>query len=214
LILPPRAASIGALLVAISIGIGASVTFIGEPQLDHVIVEHAAELRDGGWYYDLLAWLSDVGYARWLIPAGGVIALMYGIVLHRWRAALVVALSTPVAALGSRTLKESFERARPADGVDVLVAGFSMPSGHATSSAAFAASVIIVLAHARARRIAIVVLALFALLVGVSRVVLGAHYPSDVIAGFCLGTGVALLVAVAVCRIPHPRSTVRDPGPS
>jgi undecaprenyl-diphosphatase len=195
--LPPRAAPIGALLAVICVAIGAAVTFIGAPHLDQVLVDRAADLRDG-WFGQLMTWLSDVGYARWLGPLVLVLSIFTGLVVRRWDAALVLALSVPLAALCSRVLKESFERARPSDGVDLLIAGFSMPSGHATTSSAFAVSLLLVITHPLGRRVALVVLPAFALLVGVSRVVLGAHYPSDVIAGFCLGTGVALLVGRGV----------------
>ncbi|MCW2924898.1 MAG: superfamily, partial [Thermoleophilia bacterium] len=44
-------------------------------------------------------------------------------------------------------------------------------------------------------RIALVLGVLFAGTVGLSRVVAGVHYPTDVVAGWCLGTGVALVLA-------------------
>ena len=207
MIVPARAVPIGALLLAISAIIGAAVTYVGEPEVDEVLVRNAVDLR-GGWFGDVMVALSDVGWARWLIPAAIVVSLWLGVRERRWRAALIVAMATPAAAVVSRVLKESFERARPAGGVDLLIDGFSMPSGHSASSAAFAVSLLVVITHPRLRRVALVVLPLFVLLVGVSRVVLGAHYPSDVLAGFCSGAGAALLVAVFLSRLP--RSNVED----
>jgi undecaprenyl-diphosphatase len=202
LILPPRAASLGALLLAISVVIAALVTFVGAPPFDDDLVRHAASLRDG-WIGAVMDLASEVGWARWMIPLVAVVAVFLGAIRRRWRAALCVALSTPVASTVSRVLKESFERTRPAGGVDPLIAGFSMPSGHATATAAFAVSALVVTTQPRLRRVAVVVLPVFSLLVGVSRGVLGAHYPRDVIAGWCVGAGVALLVAVACSSLPR-----------
>ena len=211
MIVPRRTVAPGALLVAATIVIGSAVTFVGAPPIDEAAVREARSLRDG-WFYRLMLWLSDVGYSRWLIPAALVVSLPLGVLRARWRDALIVAFATTTAAVVTRVLKETFERARPSDGVDLLVAGFSMPSGHSSSSAAFVASLLIVTRHPRARRVAWAVLPLFALLVGVSRVVLGAHYPSDVVAGFCSGVGVTLLVASAVRAIPGRRLAARELG--
>lgn len=197
-----RRLRLGALLLAIAITIGTAVTFLGAPAFDHWAVAEARALRDG-WFGQLMLWLSDVGYARWLIPAAMVISLVFGIALRRWRDALVIAFGTTLAAVVTRLLKETFDRARPEDGVDLLVAGFSMPSGHATSAAAFATSLVIATHQGRGNRVLLLVGVAFVLLVGVSRVVLGVHYPSDVVAGFCSGTGVALLVAAGVGHLPR-----------
>jgi undecaprenyl-diphosphatase len=65
----------------------------------------------------------------------------------------------------------------------------SFPSGHATTVAA--ATVVVALIS---RRVAVLV-ALFALAIAVSRVAVGAHYPSDVIAGAFTGAGYAYWLA-------------------
>lgn len=193
-----RRLRLGASLLVVAILIGLAVTLVGAPPFDPVLVRDAAALRDG-WFGQLMTWLSDVGYARWLIPAAGVVAVAYGLALRRWRDGLLIAFGVTTASVVTRLLKESFDRARPPEGVELLVAGFSMPSGHATSSAAFATTLILAThAGGRAHRVLRVVGPLFALLVGLSRVVLGVHYPSDVVAGFCSGVGVALLVAAAL----------------
>lgn len=204
-----RRLRLGALLVTTAATIGTAVTFIGEPEFDEQAVDEARGLRDG-WFGQLMVWLSDVGYSLWLVPAALVIALLLGVALRRWRDALLVAFATTCAAVVTRVLKESFERARPEDGVDLLIAGFSMPSGHAASSAAFATSLVLAThRNGRLHRLVLVVLPLLALLVGLSRVVLGAHYPSDVIAGFCSGVGVALLVAAAIGMLRPKASPLR-----
>lgn len=189
---------VGTLLLATAVAIGSLVTLVGEPAFDQRIVQAAASWRDGA-VGTLMDVASDYGYGSWLVPASLVIAVVLATVLRRTRDALVVGLSTGVAVVVTRILKETFERARP-DDAHYLVAGFSMPSGHATSSAAFATSIWLVLPRTRLGNVLRALVAAFALVVGVSRVVLGVHYPTDVVAGFCSGTGVALVVSALVDR--------------
>jgi diacylglycerol kinase family enzyme/membrane-associated phospholipid phosphatase len=94
-------------------------------------------------------------------------------------------------------LKQIVQRPRP-DLPDQL-GGYSFPSGHATSIAALA-GVLIVLTHQRVRgrrlrSTLICVWVALAGLVGVDRVFAGAHYPSDVAAGWLLGTLVVFVVS-------------------
>lgn len=103
------------------------------------------------------------------------------------------------ASLASGALKDAVGRLRPPlahDSLTALVtlpADSSFPSGHATS--AFAAAGVVAALHPRLRA---PVLALAAL-IGLSRVYLGVHYPTDVVAGAALGLGIAA-VAVALGR--------------
>lgn len=91
--------------------------------------------------------------------------------------------------------------ARPRPTVEHLqaVAGSSFPSGHATQASAFWFSLALaapsVPAAARRRRVVWVLAAVIVAAVALSRVYLGVHYPSDVIAGVALGTGWAIYVA-------------------
>jgi diacylglycerol kinase family enzyme/membrane-associated phospholipid phosphatase len=94
-------------------------------------------------------------------------------------------------------LKQIVHRDRPT--VPDQLGGYSFPSGHATSIAALA-GVLIVLTYQRARgrrlrALLIVVWAALAGLVGVDRVFQGAHFPSDVVAGWLLGALVVFLVS-------------------
>ena len=94
-------------------------------------------------------------------------------------------------------LKEGIRRARPALAHPVAHAhGFSFPSGHAFGSAALYASLAVVLGPRVpfAARLALAVLP--PLVVATTRVMLGVHFPSDVVAGLFAGWAVALLLAV------------------
>ena len=96
-------------------------------------------------------------------------------------------------------MKAIVGRARPALWEAQWYWGSSFPSGHTLSTAAFSTAAALCVARIRPRA-AIMALALAMLwtgLVGLSRLVLGVHWPSDVLAALCLGAFVPLLISVA-----------------
>jgi undecaprenyl-diphosphatase len=70
----------------------------------------------------------------------------------------------------------------------VVVKTSSFPSGHATSSMVFCLAVALALTtRSRWRRPAVAGAVLLSLLIGTSRVILGVHWPSDVVGGWAFG---------------------------
>lgn len=114
------------------------------------------------------------------------------IVTKRYGVALYAMLSVGSGALLSQTLKQYYGRPRPdlVDHLDV-VHTLSFPSGHAlVTTVAYLTLASIVIGFLNSRRARIYVLSvavLVAVIVGVSRVYLGVHWPSDVAAGWALG---------------------------
>jgi undecaprenyl-diphosphatase len=88
------------------------------------------------------------------------------------------------------TLKALFQRARPLDPLIQNVAGFSFPSGHSFSSFTFYGILAYLLFQTNIAKqwkiTAAILLFLFALIIAMSRVYLRVHYPSDIVAGYCL----------------------------
>ena len=146
-----------------------------------------------------------VQLSGWWVKSVLIVAIALGADLvsrSRLPVGALVATAAYFGAVGlSSWLKNVFDRPRPSvadPAVHPLVAvphSSSMPSGHATG--AFAAAVAVGLVHPRLRRPLVALAALIAL----SRVWLGVHYPTDVLAGAALGTGVAVLVWLAARRL-------------
>lgn len=89
-------------------------------------------------------------------------------------------------------LKEIFRRSRPELEHLLVVHGYSFPSGHAMISMGFYGMLFVIWAierHLRESGVALPVLCgiLFIFLVGLSRIMLGVHFPTDVFAGFAAG---------------------------
>ena len=114
------------------------------------------------------------------------------VLLRRARAAAFFTAAVAITAFVS-PLKQLVERPSPFP----LPHDFSFPSGHATLSMTIAAGVVAV-ARGRWRRVAVVLGALLVLAVGVAVIADSGHWPSDVLAGWCLALAwVATLYAVA-----------------
>jgi membrane-associated phospholipid phosphatase len=76
----------------------------------------------------------------------------------------------------------------------VIEKGYSFPSGHAMISCALAITIMILCWPTRWRRLAIIGGTIYFILVGISRLYLGVHYPSDVLGGWCVSIAWLYLV--------------------
>jgi membrane-associated phospholipid phosphatase len=171
---------------------------------------HAHNFASGlpPWLVDLFYEITDFGRSEWILtPVGLLIALIAVLAspaLDRMsRAVLAMAvarlgyvfIAVGLPGLAATIVKRWIGRVRPSPLGPFAYEPFSwrpdfasFPSGHATT--AFAALVAIGIVFPRSRP----VLWVYALLIGVSRIAVTAHYPSDVIAGAAFGAFGALWV--------------------
>jgi undecaprenyl-diphosphatase len=133
-----------------------------------------------------------------------VTVLAAGALLHARDVRGALQLITTVTSTGCWTLltKSWFARVRP-DVVDKLieVQSYSFPSGHSSGAAALYVTLAVVLGRhvrtVRGRTLLLSATSGLALAIGLSRVYLGVHYPSDVASGLAFGTGWALWLSAA-----------------
>jgi len=122
----------------------------------------------------------------------------YLLLMRRRAAALWVTVAVGGGVLLSNVLKHSFDRPRP-DFVAHMARVFtsSFPSGHAMLSAVTFLTLGVLLAsiyNSWRLKVFFLSLAIFlTVMVGVSRIYLGVHYPTDVLAGWCMGAGWAAI---------------------
>ncbi|UZD55255.1 phosphatase PAP2 family protein [Caldimonas aquatica] len=159
-----------------------------------------ADLSDplGPWWVELMMRDITALGSTAVLALVGCAALGYLLLAGKWGSGLLVAASVGGGLVASQVLKLWIERPRPdlvPHGVPVLTLSF--PSGHATMSAVVYLTLGALLAGLQPRRrMAAYILAVAVLLtglVGVSRVYLGVHWPTDVLAGWALGAAWALL---------------------
>lgn len=130
---------------------------------------------------------TALGEPTVLIVAGFLVA---GWLWLRSRGRLALGLLMVI--LTGRGLSEiqKYWIARPRPQVEphlVMVKTASFPSGHATSSMIFYLTLALALVPPQWRRTVVAAAILLSLLIGASRVMLGVHWPSDVVAGWCFG---------------------------
>lgn len=153
------------------------------------------------------SWIVDVLYGFTVIGGGwAMLALIPFFVVKRGRRFAIGATIAIVLQSGLVSLvKWLVERPRPcvalgwcAPLLGPTPQGPSFPSGHAAGSFAFAAFVAVYCARELSKRDAALATGAalaFAILVASSRVVLGVHYPSDVVGGALLGASVGATTA-------------------
>lgn len=136
----------------------------------------------------VMRFMSFVGSTLFLTIA--TIAAIVWFALRRWgREARLFALTMIGSSLLVTTLKLAFQRPRPVPFFNLTAPeSYSFPSGHSLASMCFFAGLAAILSgrikQKRTRTIIWIVAAFMFLLIGISRIYLGVHYPTDVIAGF------------------------------
>ncbi|HEY5742868.1 MAG TPA: phosphatase PAP2 family protein [Terrimicrobiaceae bacterium] len=155
------------------------------------------------------SWIKPASIELSALGSGSVLTLITAIAVgyllmeRNTAGAAFVLLATAGGALLSQLLKAVFARDRP-DVVPHLAAftNTSYPSGHTMlSTIVYLTLAIVMVETLRARQTKLYVLAaalMIAFLVGVSRVVIGVHYPTDVLAGWTAGAAWALLCLLGV----------------
>lgn len=156
----------------------------GEPfDFDEPILLFAQQLAgDGLDRLFLLA--SKVGYEWGVVPAD--ILLVLGLALAgRRREGLFAGVALAGSGLLNIAAKQAFARDRPTLWESIAPEhNFSFPSGHAMGSMTLAMVLVLLCWHTRWRWPVLAAMLVFVPLVGLSRIYLGVHYPSDILAGW------------------------------
>lgn len=203
------------LLLAAATLFGSIVIFV---EVTDVVMEgelHATELQ---WMRSLRQpddpsrpigprWLQHVGLDISALGGAAVLTLMtvlvcgYLLLQRRYHATILLLAAAIGGLLLNKSLKAFFGRERP-DIVPHLseVSSASYPSGHSMISSIIYLTLGVMLARSvksRRLRVYFVATALgLSLLIGLSRIFLGVHYPTDVVAGWAAGTAYAILCAL------------------
>ncbi len=167
----------------------------------------AGQPRGPWWLHEAAADITSLGGIA-VLGLFAIVAIGILFILRKRLSAFLLVIGLAGGVALSEGLKALFERQRPPaayQAVETLNASF--PSGHALLSTVFYLTVAVMMTRAFPRqRLKAYVLGVgivFALLVGVTRVYLGAHWASDVMAGWCVGAAWAMalwLVSYAVER--------------
>lgn len=175
----------------------------GTKAFDHTVLlamRNPADLSDPigpGWVEEMGRDFTALGSIS-VLATITLTVIGYLVLEGKRRAALVVLVAT-LGALGASTaLKHAFDRPRPdlvPHGMRVYTASF--PSGHSMLAASTYLTLGALLARVQRRRrikaYLLLVAIFFTLVVGISRVYLGVHWPTDVLGGWTAGAGWALM---------------------
>jgi membrane-associated phospholipid phosphatase len=196
-----------ALFAAMVVSQGAIIAF--DERLAHHVYHYTAD------HPPLAKWaqfITDLGDHPFLIYVA-TFSVLFWLYHRQWRSALIYALGQLLIFVIIHYLKHFFERKRPPF---TDWTSYSFPSGHAFgSSAVYGLVIYLVMWHLVERRLRWLLVGLlvaFVLAIALTRMMLGVHYFSDVVAGMSLGFGYASLLA-AISEWVIQRQTKRGSSP-
>ncbi|NOV03630.1 phosphatase PAP2 family protein [Paenibacillus planticolens] len=183
---------------------------------DEGISSAVQSLRSDG-LTPVVIWITLLGKAK----AESIIFVVVAAVLlvrfkQKWET-LVLLLGVLTAWGLNNVLKGVIERDRPAGTWLIEETGFSFPSGHAMVSIVFYGLVgyllwVNVRDKWRTAWLIPVIAAVLIFCIGLSRIYLGVHYPSDVLAGFAAGGAGLIGCMAAIQRIRHRKTSIQRPS--
>lgn len=120
------------------------------------------------------------------------------IFMKKKKVASYIVINTGLCVLVNQIAKRIFRRARPVGIALIEQGGFSFPSGHSMVSLAFYGYIIYLMRKSKLskvqKNIATIILSMIIILVGISRIYLGVHFASDVLAAYCLSTAFLVII--------------------
>lgn len=117
---------------------------------------------------------------------------------RRFKDAIIMASSIAGAAALIVILKSIFARDRPSLWEQlVMESSYSFPSGHSIASSALALTTVYLLRNSKYKNVALLLAIPYMVLIGFTRMYLGVHYPTDVIAGW-LVSGIWLGIVIVI----------------
>jgi membrane-associated phospholipid phosphatase len=155
---------------------------------------------------------GDSRQVLWLLGTAGLAVV---VALRVWRVGTAAVAALVAASLAAGGLKDVVQRPRPDAGLAMLpLDGWAMPSGHAARVAAVSLAVLVAAGWSasgkrRAQALALAwTVGAVNVAIGAVMVYLGAHWPTDVLAGWALGAGVGWTAG----RLARVRARARTPG--
>ncbi len=141
-------------------------------------------------FISTMKFFTFFGSSLFLLPAYFVL-VGYLLFRKKFRYAIDISIIGIISTALIFTLKQVFHRQRPDLPIIKGITTYSFPSGHALSSFIFFSILIFIIQYGNWKKvykwIMTFLLLIFSITIGVSRIALRAHYPTDVIASFCLG---------------------------
>lgn len=138
----------------------------------------------------LMVAVSFLGSIKFITSSIIVLSILL-LLNKKWALVFFLMGSSGIGALLNKLLKWYFKRERP----DILPlieeSGYSFPSGHSMGSLIFYGSLAYICIHivksTNKKIFSVTFFALIILFIGISRIYLGVHYPTDVVGGFSIG---------------------------
>lgn len=143
-----------------------------------------------------------LGSVKW-IGTVVLISALWLFIKKKWSLGWFILLSSGMGSVFNIILKNFFKRQRPDIHRLISETGYSFPSGHSMGSFIFYGALLYMIIHytrnKRRQTLAGIIIALLIFFIGLSRIYLGVHYPSDIIGGYTAG-GAWLIICVMIYR--------------
>jgi undecaprenyl-diphosphatase len=178
---------------------------------DNMVAKTVSESRNS-ILTGFMTYVSVMGNTEFLIATNVLVLLFFIIKKDKWSAIRISVVAVTSLAL-MVTLKTLFQRTRPEDPLITALTSFSFPSGHAFMTVSFYGFMVcwalVGIKHKNKKSLAVAGLLLLLLTIGFSRIYLGAHFATDVLAGWGLGTAWLLCGLLIVDKIMTGKTNAR-----